>query len=318
MFWMMLSACLPHVPQVSHPVSTGASSPSTQLLEQAGPIELQTIVSARWAVPLRGLLDLDHPEAVAAGMENVSWPIVLPVHVLRHPQHGAFVIDTGVDAAIAAGERGSARGVVRGLLKELEPERSLASILEAEADPITAVLLTHTHLDHVLGLPDVPAGVPVIAGPGELQERGLVAALMRSTYRSLFEGVTLSVLDPDDAVALGGLEHAWDLLGDGSLWALSTPGHTPGSLSFLARTTEGPVLFVGDTSHTRWGWDHGVPPGTYTEDGPGNAESLDRLRELVAIHPRIRVEVGHELGPQDAPQLRSEAAGEEALHDGVL
>ncbi len=179
--------------------------------------------------------------------------------------------------------------------------------------PLAGVLLTHTHLDHVLGLPDVPAGVPVIVGPGELEARGVEAALLRPTMRRLFEGITLSIPDPADAVEPGLGQIAWDLLGDGSLWVLSTPGHTPGALSFLALTTEGPVLFVGDTSHTRWGWDHGVPPGTYTEDGARNAESLQRLRRLVEAFPQIRVEVGHELHPGTP----SAVALEEAPHDGV-
>ncbi|HHO50678.1 MAG TPA: hypothetical protein ENK18_07325 [Deltaproteobacteria bacterium] len=44
------------------------------------------------------------------------------MHVLRHPEHGTFVIDTGVDAQIAAGERGGTRGLVRSFLKALQHE----------------------------------------------------------------------------------------------------------------------------------------------------------------------------------------------------
>ncbi|MEQ1569073.1 MAG: MBL fold metallo-hydrolase, partial [Myxococcota bacterium] len=155
------------------------------------------------------------------------------------------------------------------------------------------VLLTHTHLDHVLGLPDVPPGTVVIAGAGELRERGVQAALLRGTYRRLFDGITLSALDPAQAVPLGELV-GWDLVGDGSVWALAAPGHTPGSTAYLARTPDGPVLAVGDTSHTRWGWDHGVTPGTYTEDLEGNARSLGALRSFAARHPTMKVLVGHE------------------------
>jgi N-acyl homoserine lactone hydrolase len=85
------------------------------------------------------------------------------------------------------------------------------------------------------------------------------------------------------------------VLGDGSLWALSTPGHTPGTAAYLANTTEGPLLFVGDNSHTRWGWERGVTPGTFTADHAANAESLARLRALSAAFPEMTVIMGHDL-----------------------
>jgi N-acyl homoserine lactone hydrolase len=43
------------------------------------------------------------------------------------------------------------------------------------------------------------------------------------------------------------------------------------------------------------GWDHGVPPGTFTSDHELNAVALDRLREFVQQHPETKVYVGHEL-----------------------
>jgi glyoxylase-like metal-dependent hydrolase (beta-lactamase superfamily II) len=84
------------------------------------------------------------------------------------------------------------------------------------------------------------------------------------------------------------------VFGDGSLWALLVPGHTPGSTAYLARTTKGPVLLTGDTCHTRWGWEHDVAPGSFTADHAANVESLKRLRALVAEHPAIDVRLGHQ------------------------
>ena len=49
-----------------------------------------------------------------------------------------------------------------------------------------------------------------------------------------------------------------DIFGDASVFAIHTPGHTAGSTAYLVRSTQGPILLVGDTSHTQWGWDHGV------------------------------------------------------------
>jgi glyoxylase-like metal-dependent hydrolase (beta-lactamase superfamily II) len=85
-----------------------------------------------------------------------------------------------------------------------------------------------------------------------------------------------------------------DVFGDGSLWAIQSPGHTPGSTAYLARTTKGPQLMIGDATHTRWGWDNGVEPGTYSEDGPLSVVSLQKLLELSASHPAMTVHPGHQ------------------------
>ncbi|MES1205859.1 MAG: MBL fold metallo-hydrolase [Pseudomonadota bacterium] len=85
-----------------------------------------------------------------------------------------------------------------------------------------------------------------------------------------------------------------DLFGDGSLFAIWVPGHTAGSVAYVARTPRGPVLFTGDTSHTRWGWEHDVPPGKFSSDRERNATSLAALRGLAARHPALEVPLGHQ------------------------
>lgn len=85
-----------------------------------------------------------------------------------------------------------------------------------------------------------------------------------------------------------------DIFGDGSVFAIAVSGHTKGSTAYLVRSTQGPVLIVGDTSHTLWGWEHGVEPGDYTRDHVSNLSSLQVLKELVARHPTITVRLGHQ------------------------
>jgi len=124
----------------------------------------------------------------------------------------------------------------------------------------------------------------------------LVNGLLKSTYSELFENHNrIEVWDFKKGQSMGPILSALDVVGDGSIWALYSPGHTPGSTAYLANTTDGPKLFVGDTSHTWWGWEHSVEPGDYTEDHERNAESLRRLRALVHEYPMIEVFVGHEM-----------------------
>lgn len=281
------------------PALTPAAQPIGDLaafLSSPGPLTHTAAISARWAVPLSGVLDLDHPAVQAAGLTDHDTPIVLPVHLLRHPEAGLFVVDTGIDADRAAGGSGPVRGLVGAFTGSMQPVASLSALVEDQDAPLVGVLLTHLHLDHILGLPDVPAGTAIYAGAGETRARSAEHAMLRRTMSAALDGHgPLQTWDPARAVAFGPTLTGWDVVGDGSLWALATPGHTPGSTAYLARTTSGPVLFTGDTCHTRWGWEHGVPPGSYTTDPAANAASLAALRELSVLAPSLKVYVGHEL-----------------------
>lgn len=53
------------------------------------------------------------------------------------------------------------------------------------------------------------------------------------------------------------------------------------------------MLLTGDTSHTRWGWEHAVEPGSFTADQPQNAKSLGQLLALQRAVPGLDVRFGH-------------------------
>ena len=283
----LLAACVPHVPTQASDIAPAPASPIRDW-SAPGPIQHEAVVSARWAVPLHGLVNLDDPRA--AELDDGDHPIVLPVHVLTHPEHGVFVVDTGMPAADSP-----ARGLVARFIRDIEVVEPLADIVDRQPLPLAGVLLTHGHIDHVLGLPDVPDGVPIYAGPGEHVAHRFTDRFALGTLRRALGDRALDTWRFEEAGALGPIDAAIDVLGDGSLWALHVPGHTLGSTAYLAFTAQGPKLFTGDCSHTRWGWDHGVTPGTYTVDHDTNQVSLDALKALVAEHPEVEVFVGHEL-----------------------
>lgn len=270
-----------------------------------GPVSVETVVAADWEVPRSGLINLEHPESKRAGLTDAPEPIRIFFHVLRHPSRGTFLIDTGVERALVDGpDRAAIRGLVADFMHtdKLHVRQDTKGFLEKEG-PIAGVLFTHLHLDHVSGLPDVPKGTALFTGPGESTSRsGLNLFVRGSTDRALEGHEPLSEL-PFAGDASGRFAGVLDLFGDRSIWAIWVPGHTAGSVAYLARTHDGPVLFVGDTCHTAWGWEHGVEPGDFTADQPRNAESLGALRGLVERHPEIDVRLGH----QDLPAARAGA-----------
>ncbi len=87
-----------------------------------------------------------------------------------------------------------------------------------------------------------------------------------------------------------------DVFGDGSLWAVRTPGHTVGHLSFVVISKTGPVLLTGDVSPTRWGFENGVIGGGFNDGDPRDAHrSLEQLIAFKKAYPEVRVVYGHEL-----------------------
>ncbi|MED5370110.1 MAG: MBL fold metallo-hydrolase [Myxococcota bacterium] len=283
----LLSGCAtPHLPAAPVALeSAPVTSPAPDVT-----LGVETHVMASLMLPSAGVLDLQDPKAVDYTAPETE--VLLLLHLIEHPQHGVFAIDTGVGQA--PGERVGGVGPLMGaVLKDLEVQESTAEALDGRA--LAGVWMTHLHSDHVLGLPDIPADVPLWVGPAEGTDRSGQNLLLRPWMKDAFGDRALQAVDPAQAQAFGPVELAWDFFGDGSLWLLSTPGHTAGSLAIWARTDQGPVLFVGDNSHTRWGWEHDVAPGSYTHDHAGNRESLGVLKELAALDPATRVVFGHQL-----------------------
>ncbi len=282
------------------PAQWGEARSSNDLeavLGSPGPIQVESVASATWQVPLEGMLNLEHPKAQAAGLESSDQPITIYFHALRHPTRGLFIIDTGVEHALKNDpEHAAVQGFVAKVAKvdSIKVNIDLKTWLAKQPEPLSGVFLTHMHLDHILGLPDVPRGTPVFTGPGEARSGGFLNVFTRTTTDRAFAGqATIAEwqFQPDPRGRFAGVV---DVFEDGSLWAIHVPGHTPGSTAFLARTPQGPVLFAGDACHTSWGWEHGVEPGSFSKDVPESAESFQTLQALVKRHPHIDVRLGHQ------------------------
>ncbi len=139
------------------------------------------------------------------------------------------------------------------------------------------ILLTHCHFDHILKINEwvEKTSAEVLIGDGD---RGGLASPITNCY-GVFLGVedgyfgrVTSVFDGDKLT-----------VGSATVKVISTPGHTAGGVSYLARD----VLFVGDTVFAGGGYGRC--------DLPGGDEAIlfASIHKLCDLHDNVKVCAGH-------------------------
>ncbi|KAF4547580.1 Metallo-beta-lactamase-like protein 1 [Elsinoe fawcettii] len=266
------------------------------VLNTPGPINLD-VVESDWEAKLSGLVNLKHPEAVKAGLQERQEPIKIYAQIIRHPTEGFFLVDTGVSRLLTTDPAGVGVGwVLRQFVDtaKMKPRKTTSQLIRDEGVPLKGVFFTHLHVDHVSGMPDIPTRTPLFVGPGEASSTLLMNVFVQGMNDRLFAGrpplQELQIPKDSDGVFVGIL----GVFGDRSLFAILSPGHTTGHLAFVARTPEGPVLLTGDACHTRWGWDNSVEPGSFLQERDPSRKSLLTLKAFSKRHPDMVVKLGHQ------------------------
>ncbi len=174
------------------------------------------------------------------------------------------LIDTGLNPE-AVGDPAGHYGEQASFMA-FEQERSVAE--QIDASTLTRVVLTHLHFDHAGGLALLPAEVPIVVQRREW-EGGRDAATIRRNFfypRDYeLDGRRVELVDGDH-----------DLLGDGSIELLLTPGHTPGHQSVRI----GERLVIGaDVTHFAATLDDLRFP-SFANDFDAQRSSAGRLRAM--------------------------------------
>ncbi len=261
----------------------------TQALKNGKKIKLTTIVAANWQVPLAGLLNLDHPTSKKAGLTSQLQAIQIFSFHVKHPEFGDYLIDTGVSDAFAENPRENGIGPLLEPMLGLEKLSILTTtqqyLKQENITQLNGVFLTHLHLDHISGLPDIPKNTPIYIGKNESTSKYWMNIATQSAVNTMLFG--RGALQEWTAKVV-------DVFNDGSLFASHFPGHTAGSTAYLVNDIDGPILIAGDVSHTRWGWENNVGPGQFSMDRELNQSNLMALKKQVEGIDNLRVYLGHQ------------------------
>jgi glyoxylase-like metal-dependent hydrolase (beta-lactamase superfamily II) len=240
-----------------------------------------------------------HPEHPYGTRKPLYWwlltsrrwtpPRPINVYVIKHAR-GLILFDTGQDRASVTDDAYFPRGVTGYLYDRLARfdigehdtlTAQLAALGYAPADVDTAIV-SHLHQDHIGGLAEL-TGSGLLVSAAEWAELARPAPELRGFLSSRIQlpGLTWRQvsMEPTDDPALAPFTESLDVMGDGSLVLLPTPGHTAGSMSLLIRrAARPPLLLAGDFTYGADILRHGRLPGV------GNRRRLaESSRQVLAL-----------------------------------
>ncbi len=215
--------------------------------------------------------------------------------LVKHPSQGYLLLDTGVHSSFAAHPGGNFGRLLASMVKikasaGMDAKSRLAT-LGVSPGNITHVLLSHLHLDHPSGLPAFKSGKsPVVHVDGEeLKAANSPFGLFQGYIRRHLDGFSITPLAYAGSVAP--FTEVCDLFNDGSIFAVKTPGHTPGHVSVVLNMQRGPILLTFDAAHRSANIEEGIPTKGVYEQG---LESVKRLQAFVREFPSATVIFGHD------------------------
>jgi N-acyl homoserine lactone hydrolase len=211
------------------------------------------------------------------GEEEPERPARFPIPAyLIETETERILVDTGLHPAAAADpEAHYGPGPIAYFA--LEQEESVAE--QVDLSTVTMVVLTHLHFDHAGGLALIPESVPVVVQRTEWEAGQDRAAVERNFF------LPRDYADAPSNLTLVDGDH--DLLGDGSIELLSTPGHTAGHQSVQI----GNLVLGADVAHYSSTLDDRRFP-VFADDHDEQARSAERLRQL--RDAGLKVQPGHD------------------------
>jgi len=233
----------------------------------------------------------------------------LPIHayVIDH-RDGLVLFDTGQDRAVVTDPdywpdpitAFFYRHVFRNI--RIGPDDTLPAQLERagySATQVAKAVISHLHSDHVGGIADIPQAQLYAGEEGFIYLRSGDHPERATVFRERIElpGARWQMIAfaPTDDPALAPFTEAFDLMGDGSMMVLPTPGHLPGSVSMLVRRDHAPsLLLVGDLTYDEQLLERDQVPAV-CDDPEQLLASYAKVRALKKHTPELIVLPAHDL-----------------------
>lgn len=231
--------------------------------------------------------------------------IEIPINffVIEH-RDGLVLFDTGLDPAIASDPNYISSPIGRFLLRKIfrlhicDNDRLDKTLRDAgfSAEDVGKAVFSHLHFDHIGGIAHIPQAELIVSR----DEWNLLSGPHPEREWIFREHIKLPTAKwhpvefmPSDDPLLTLFGSYYDVMGDGSLILLPTPGHTAGSISMLVRSGYmPPLLLIGDLAYSVELLMNDTIPGS------GNArlllQSYAKVRELKEKLPELVIVASHD------------------------
>jgi N-acyl homoserine lactone hydrolase len=171
---------------------------------------------------------------------------------------------------------------------------------------VDTAILSHLHQDHIGGLAELTSS-DLLVSAAEWAELSKPGPDQRGFLRRHIQlpGLRWHQVSPEPAgdPSLAPFTESLDVMGDGSLMLLPTPGHTAGSVSLLVRRgTRPPLLLAGDLTYGAELLQRGQLPGVGIR-----RQLAESTRKVLALQQQ---QPGLVLLPGPRPGSRPAAAGQ--------
>lgn len=231
--------------------------------------------------------------------------------LLQHPIRGNVLFDTGYAQHFMRATQHLPERLYRAVTPvQLQAGDSLCSQLGRDgiaADSIALVVLSHFHGDHIGGLLDFPKAAIICSREAweDLRSHSRIGALRRGLLPKLLPADFLDRVSwVEDAPShdlpgtLAEFGRGHDIFNDGSVLAVSLPGHAAGHYGLLFRDRQEQWIFlIADAAWSSLAVREGVPPPAIVTSLLGDTrayrDTLRRLQRLSRHTPSIRMLPSH-------------------------
>ncbi len=206
-----------------------------------------------------GLEGWSGPGAVWRFLRDKSHFVVVPIYayLIDHPRAGLILVDTGINCDLAHAHNQYYKGLLFHLTLDedeylLTHEQELSAHLRRlghRPEDVQTVVLTHLHEDHLGELRLLPQA-RVVLSRREWDAKNLGIFLFREWSPSYAGAVKSPELISYSSGPCHKFAASHDLLGDGSIVLLPTPGHAEGHLGVLVQMEGYQLLLSGDVLYT--------------------------------------------------------------------
>jgi glyoxylase-like metal-dependent hydrolase (beta-lactamase superfamily II) len=239
-------------------------------------------------------------KALGVGLPKDRWlEVPVPAFLVEHPSAGPVLIDTGFHPSVAvspAQSLGRLSGITFRDLR-MDAEQAASAQLRAKGIPpadVRLVVMTHLHIDHASAISEFPNATFVVSS-AEWEAASSGRQLDGYVKRQFDHGFEYRLLDFDspETSSFAGFGRSFDLLADGTIRCVFTPGHTWGHMSVVLRLSGRELLVAGDAIYLRRTLDEMRPPYR-TVDDHVFMRSLREIAQYAKETPDAVIVPGHD------------------------